>query len=182
VVVVAVGVEQGILLAMGLALVRHVRHAYQAHTAVLVQDAHGNWRGTPAVPGAITEPGVIVFQFGAELFYANAERFAETIRTLLERAPSDVQWLVLDAGAITNVDYSAARTLRTVHADLGKRGVALLVVHAQESLRESLEHHGLLADIGAANVHDTLREALATIRADGARPAITRGGSPATPA
>lgn len=180
-VVVAVGVEQGILLAMGLALVRHVRHAYQAHAAVLVQDAHGSWRGRPAVPGAITEPGVIVLQFGAELFYANAGRFAETVRELVERAPSPVRWLVLDAGAITNVDYSAARTLRAVHADLARRGVALLVVHAPDELRVSLEHHGLLADIGAANVQDTLREALATIRARDARAAITRDGSPGTP-
>ncbi len=180
-VVVAVGVEQGILLAMGLALVRHVRHAYQAHTAVLVQDAHGGWRGRPAVPGAITEPGVIVLQFGAELFYANAGRFAETVRELVERAPSPIRWLVLDAGAITNVDYSAARTLRAVHADLVRRGVVLLVVHAPDELRVSLVHHGLLADIGAANVHDTLREALATIHARDARPAITRDGSPGTP-
>ena len=35
------GWSRASLLAMGLALVRHVRHAYQAHTAVLVQDAHG---------------------------------------------------------------------------------------------------------------------------------------------
>ena len=180
-VVVAVGVEQGIVLAMGLALVRHVRHAYQAHTAVLVQDAHGNWRGTPAVPGAITAPGLIVFQFGAELFYANAGRFAETLRALVGRAPSPVRWLVLDAGAITNVDYSAARTVRTVRENLSRRGIRLLIVHAPESLRLSLEHHGLLADIGAANVHDTLREALASLHAEGPRTAVTRGGSPETP-
>jgi len=178
VVVVGVGVEQGILLAMGLALVRHVRHAYQAHTAVLVQDAHGAWRATPAVPGATTAPGVIVLQFGAELFYANAGRFGETARTLVERAPTPVHWLVLDAGAITNVDYSAARTLRAVLGDLERRGVTLLVVHAPASLRESFAHHGLTAEIGEANVHETLREALASIRAPGQRPAVGGDAGP----
>jgi MFS superfamily sulfate permease-like transporter len=49
-VVVVVGVEQGILLAMGLSLLRHVRHSYRPPTAVLVED-HGVWRGVPAVPG-----------------------------------------------------------------------------------------------------------------------------------
>src|SRR4029077_3978784 len=37
--VVFIGVEQGILLAMLLSLVRHVRHSYRPHTAVLVQDS-----------------------------------------------------------------------------------------------------------------------------------------------
>lgn len=164
-VVVAVGVEQGILLAMGLALVRHVRHAYQAHTAVLVHEADGSWRPTPAVAGAVTAPGLIVFQFGAELFYANAGRFAEDLRMLVASAPSPVRWLVLDAGAVTNVDYSAARTLHAVLDDLGRRGVRLLVVHAPESLRISLVHHRLLDAIGRDNLLDTLREALAHVRA-----------------
>lgn len=165
VVVVAVGVEQGILLAMALALLRHVRHAYQAHTAVLVQDADGGWRPTPTVAGAVTAPGLIVFQFGAELFYANAGRFAESVRELVESAPSPVRWLVLDAGAVTNVDYSAARTLRAVLEDLARRRVGLLIVHAPESLRISLVHHGLLEPIGRENLLETLREALAHVRA-----------------
>jgi len=45
-------------------------------------------------------PGLVVFQFGADLFYANAGRFAEDVRGLIERAPTPVSWLVVDAGAI----------------------------------------------------------------------------------
>ena len=41
--VVAVGVEQGILFAIGFSLVRHVRHSYQAHAMVLIPDASGRW-------------------------------------------------------------------------------------------------------------------------------------------
>ena len=46
-VVVAVGVEQGILLAMALSLFRHVRHSYRPHTMVWAPDAEGHW-----TPGA----------------------------------------------------------------------------------------------------------------------------------
>ena len=42
VVVVFVGVEQGILLAMALSLFRIVHHSYRPHTAVLHQDPQGN--------------------------------------------------------------------------------------------------------------------------------------------
>jgi MFS superfamily sulfate permease-like transporter len=133
-VVVMIGVEHGILLAMVLSLLRHVRHSYRPHTAVLVEDGAGQWRPTTAVPGALSGPGVVVFQFGADLFYANAGRFAEDVRSLIERAPTPVKWLVVDAGAITNVDYSAARVLSVLHDDLTRSGVALVLVHAASSL------------------------------------------------
>jgi MFS superfamily sulfate permease-like transporter len=169
VVVVVVGVEQGILLAMALSLLRHVRHSYRPHTAVLVEAGAGQWRPTPAVPGTLSGPGMVVFQFGADLFYANVGRFAEDVRSLIERAPTSVRWLVVDAGAITNVDYSAARVLRVLQDDLTSDGVMLVLVHAQSSLLADLDRHRLIDVIGAKYIFDTLHEALAAIHGQQAR-------------
>ena len=94
-VVVAIGVEQGIVLAMVLSLLRHVRHSYRPHTAVLVRDGDGQWRPTAAVAGATSAPGLVVLRFGADLFYANAGHFAETARALVDGAPTPVRWLVV---------------------------------------------------------------------------------------
>jgi SulP family sulfate permease len=163
-VVVVIGVEQGILLAMVLSLFRHVRHSYRPHTAVLVEDGLGRWRATAAVPGALSAPGLVIFQFGADLFYANAGRFAEDVRGLIERAPTPVSWLVVDAGAITNVDYSAAQVMRTLQDDLTRDGIVLVLVHAQSSLQADLDRHRLTAVIGADHIVETLHEALAMIR------------------
>ena len=41
--VVALGVEQGILLAIALSLFRHVRHSYRPHTMMLAPNAEGRW-------------------------------------------------------------------------------------------------------------------------------------------
>jgi sulfate permease, SulP family len=163
-VVVAIGVEQGILLAMALSLLRHVRHSYRPHTAVLVEDGTGQWRPIPAAPGATSGPGLVIFRFGADLFYANADRFAHDVRMLVERGPAPVRWVVVDAGAITSVDYSAARTFRALQDDLVRAGVTLVLVHAQSSLRADLERHRLAEVIGADHVFDSLHEALAEIR------------------
>ncbi len=161
-VVVVIGVEQGIVLAIVLSLFRHVRHSYRPHTAVLVEDG-GQWRSTPAIPGAVSWPGLVIFQFGADLFYANAGRFAEDVRGLVEGAATAVNWLVIDAGAITSVDYSAARVLRDLQQELARRGTALLLVHAESSLRADLQRHRLIEVIGADHIFDTLRETLAAI-------------------
>ena len=173
-VVVVIGVEQGIVLAMVLSLLRHVRHSYRPHTAVLVQDAGGQWRPTPAVPGALSGPGLVIFQFGADLFYANAGRFVEDVRGLVERAPAPVSWLVLDAGAITSVDYSAARELRTLQDDLIRSGVSLLLVHVPASLLADLNRHRLTEVIGTDHIFDTLRDALAAIHGQRVHASVPR--------
>ena len=164
-IVVLIGVEQGIVLAMVLSLVRHVRHSYRPHTAVLVEDGAGQWRSTPAVPGALSRPGLLVFQFGADLFYANAGRFANEVRSLVEQTPAPVTWLVVDAGAITSVDYSAARVLRELQDDLLRAGVVMLLVHAPASLQADLKRHRVEEVIGADHIFDTLHEALCAIGA-----------------
>jgi len=162
--VVAIGVEQGILLAIVLSLLKHVRHSYQPHSAVLVLDATGHWEPQPALPGAQTAPGLVIYRFGADLFYANADHFVDRVRELVAHAPQPVRWLVIDASAITAVDYSAARSLRELIDDLGQRRVALLFARASPDLRSDLDRHSITALVGVQRVFPTLHEALAVVR------------------
>ena len=162
IVVVLVGVEEGIVLAMVMSLFRIVHHSYRPHTAVLEKGEGGIWQLTPVVPGAQTEPGLAIYRFGAALFYANAGRFAEELRLLAGPKPSSLRWLVVDAGAITHVDYSAARVVRELHQDLAQRGVELAFAHVQSDLRPDLDRHHLTDMIGADRIFDTLHQALAS--------------------
>ena len=163
-IVVLVGVEPGILLAMVLSLLRIVHHSYHPHTAVLVKDQKGEWRFTPALPGAVTEPGLVIYRFGAPLFYANANRFVEEISSLVAQASEPVRWLVVDAGPITQVDYTAARSVRQLQEDLTRHGVRLAFAHVGSYLQADLDRHGLTEVIGPAWLFDSLHEALAAIQ------------------
>jgi MFS superfamily sulfate permease-like transporter len=167
-VVVLVGVEQGILLAMVLSLLRVVRYSYRPHTAVLVQGQDGLWTLTPVVAGAITEPGLVVYRFGAVLFYANAGRFAEEVLKLAGPEPSPIRWLVVDAGAIAHVDYTAAHVVRELQRELSGRGVQLVFAHVQSDLKPDLNRHQLTEAIGAERIFDTLHGALAAFHGLGA--------------
>jgi SulP family sulfate permease len=158
-VVVLVGVEQGILLAMVLSLLRIVRHSYHPHTGVLAISQHDGWQLVPAVPGAVTEPGLVIYSFGAALFYANASLFTKEIRGLVGPTPSPVRWLAVDAEAITNVDYTAARMVCELHEELADRGVVLVIARAPHSLKADLDRHLLTQVIGPAQFFDRLHEA-----------------------
>jgi high affinity sulfate transporter 1 len=162
--VVALGVEQGILLAIALSLFRHVRHSYRPHTTLLAPDAAGQWAPIPATPGKMTEPGLIVYRFGADLFYANQNRFIDEVRALVKQAPTPVRWFVVDAGPITDIDYSAAKSLCDLIEELGRQKIGVIFGRVSIYLKSDMDRHGITAAVGASRVFSTLHDALALAR------------------
>jgi sulfate permease, SulP family len=163
-VVVFVGVEQGIVLAMALSLFRVVHHSYRPHSAVLFEGKNGVWQSKPVVPGATTEPGLIVYRFSAPLFYANANHFSQEVRMLASTAPSPLHWIVVDAGAITDLDFTSARVVREVLQDLSAEGTGIAFAHVRAGLRPDLDRHHVTEALGRGNIYDALHEAVASLR------------------
>jgi sulfate permease, SulP family len=160
VVVVVAGVEQGIVLAMILSLLRVVHHSYHPHTGVMVLNQAGAWDVKPVVPGAVTEPGLVIYQFGAELFYANANRFAEEVKCILGMPPSHVRWLIVDAEAIIHVDYSAARVIVELQKEITRCGTQLGFARMHIGLKSDFVRHHLAEVIDPALIFNRLHDAL----------------------
>ena len=160
-VVVVAGVEQGILLAMALSLLRIVQHSYHPHTGVMVKNEDGSWKLTPVTPGAVTKPGLVMYRFGATLFYANASRFAAEVNCLVGPGPSPVRWLIVDAEAITALDFSAARVVRELQQDLKDCGVELGFVRMAWDLKADFDRHHLTEVIDPSRMFDHLHNVLA---------------------
>jgi MFS superfamily sulfate permease-like transporter len=161
VVVVTAGVEQGILLAMVLSLLRIVQHSYHPHTGVMVLNEDGTWKLNPVAFGATTEPGLVLYRFGATLFYANVNRFSEEVTCLVGPAPSQIRWLIVDAEAITRLDYSAARVLRELHQTLAAHGTQLGFARMPWDLKADFVRHHLTEVIDPSRTFNRLHDALA---------------------
>ncbi len=160
VVVVGVGVEQGIVLAMVLSLLRIVGHSYRPHTGVLVAEGELYWKLIPAEAGALTRPGLAIYRFGAPLFYANAGNFVDEIRAVVGPAPSAVRWLVVDAEAITDLDYTAARIVRQLQRELAQESVVLAFARVPPYLKADFDRHHLTEAVGTELIFPRLRDAL----------------------
>jgi SulP family sulfate permease len=164
--VVALGVEQGILLAIALSLFRHVRHSYRPHTMMMEANAEGTWAIVPAQPGKVTEPGLIVYRFGADLFYANQNRFTDEVRALVAGAPTPVHSVVIDASAITDIDCTAAQSLRDLLDEMARRNVTIIFGRVSSFLKSDLDRHGITAAVGEARIFSTLHEAIEAARGE----------------
>jgi MFS superfamily sulfate permease-like transporter len=76
----------------------------------------------PLSPEHMAAPGLIVYWFGSDLFYASFNRFAGQAHKLVTDSQSPVTWLVVDAAAITSIDYTAGGGLKELTKELGKKG------------------------------------------------------------
>jgi sulfate permease, SulP family len=159
--VVVAGVERGIVLAMVFSMFRIVYHSYHPHTGVMVLNQAGLWDLKPAVPGAMTEPGLVIYQYGAELFYANANYFCEEVKTILGPAPSPVRWLIIDAEAMIHMDYSAARAVLELNQTIERGGTKLGFARAHLGLKSDLVRHHVADVIEPGMMFDRLHGALA---------------------
>jgi high affinity sulfate transporter 1 len=166
VVVCVVGVEQGIILAFVVSIAEVIRRQYKPKDFVLGVSDGGRQTYQQATPGAQSAPGLIVFRYDAEIFYANANRFVDNIQRLVDMAPDKVRWLILDAAGLNDIDYSAGISLAGLMDFLASRQITFAIAGADTSLVDTLRAYELLDRIGLDNLHDTLADAIAAFRSD----------------
>ena len=160
VVVVGAGVEPGLLLGMVLSLLRLIQHSYHPHSGVVIPDVDKTWKVVPPARGAVTVPGFVLYRFRAAPFYANAGRFADEILALAGSTASVVRWVIVDAEAITNIDYSASRLIAQLKKHLGEMDVTLGFARLPPYSRADFDRHHLTEAIGLSMIFDRLHNSL----------------------
>ncbi len=160
VVVVGVGVQQGLLLAVLISLLSHTRHGYRARNSVIVRQGD-RLRTLPVARAAQILPGLVVYRFNHSLYYANAAQLGAQVADLLKLGPVPVRWLCIDMVAVDDVDFSAAATLRELHGLLAGRGSRLLFAEVDEAVRAELDRSGITALVGEDAYFEALPDVLA---------------------
>jgi MFS superfamily sulfate permease-like transporter len=155
--VVVVGVEQGILLAVAISMIAHVRHSYRpSDRLVTYEDQQAKLH--PLTSNAQAAPGLLIYRFGANLYYANAAAFQEEVRDLVSRGAPKVEAFALEGSAIGDIDYTAAETLRKLVPLLKERGVTFVVVGLNERPLDQLAASNLTELIGKENFYAGLHD------------------------
>ena len=164
VVVCAVGVEQGIILAIVVSIIDIIRRQYQPKDFVVGLSEAGEPTYTKAAPGVQSEPGLLVFRYDAQLFYANANSFVDDVQRLVEAAPTPVRWLVIDASTLDDVDYSAGLALNGLLDYLEVKKVTFAIARADTTLVTTLAAYGLKERIPDEHIYGNLVDAVDAFR------------------
>jgi len=161
--VVLVGVEQGIILAIVLSLIDHTRRGYRPKNVVLVPARSGLWHAQPVTTGVQALPGLLIYRFTHSMYYANSQQLSEEILHLVNAAEPPVRWFCLDASAVDDVDYSAAETLRSIYAILKEKKIRLVVAQVLDDVKAESRYE-LSRLFGEDALYDTLEDVVKSYR------------------
>ncbi len=137
--VVALGVMEGILIGVVFSLVLLLRALAFPPDAVLGRTPDGSWHDPAFRPDAARVPGLLVYRFTAPLFFANCALFRDRIEALVAAAPQPLAGVVIDGGALQDVDLMGCETLSELYGELHERGIQLVFGDLRDRVRRDIE-------------------------------------------
>jgi high affinity sulfate transporter 1 len=160
--VILLGVLEGIVVAIVLAILLFFRRSWSPHGEVLAEvDGLGGWHSASAFPEGREHSDVIVYRWEAPLFFANSGQFRAAVRRLVrEREP---RWVVLQCEAITDIDVTAAEMLAELDEELNAGGVHLAFVEMRTRLQDLVVRYGLFETLDRDHFYVTIEEAIADV-------------------
>jgi sulfate permease, SulP family len=160
-VVALVGIEQGVAVAIVLSLADRTHRTARPQDAVLGREP-GTDHWISCDIGRPTEkiPGILVYLMYAPLWYGNADYFRLRLRHLVETASSPVRAVIIDAGGISDIDFTGLQALRDLTAELRQRGVSIEIARASHLVHHDLKHGALLAQLGADHLFASVQDAV----------------------
>ncbi|GAA0922358.1 SulP family inorganic anion transporter [Pseudonocardia zijingensis] len=169
--VLAVGVLNGVLVAVGISILDLLRKVSRPHDGILgFVPGLAGMHDVDDYPDATTEPGLVVYRYDAPLCFANAENFRRRALAALDAADPPARWLLLNTEAIVELDITAADTLHTLCDELDRRGVVPALARVKQDLLVYLDDSGLRERIGDDRIFPTLPTAVAGFRASTGTP------------
>ena len=164
--VVLIGVEQGIGVAVGLAILDRIRLSARPQLHVLGRlPGTTSWAPLSAEQSAAELPDVLVLLFATPLWYANAVHFRDEVVGALGRKPA-TQVLVLDALGMSDVDFTGSRELGHLLDICDRAHIAFGVARAGDHMQGMLERSGLVERIGPSHFYPSVNEAVVALTAE----------------
>jgi high affinity sulfate transporter 1 len=159
--VLVLDVLYGVLLAVSLSIIDLVRRVARPHDGILgFVPGIAGMHDIDDYPEAKLVPGLVVYRYDSPLFFANAKDFKERALEALASAEGEVEWFLLNAEAIVEVDVTAVDALDELREELQERGIVFAMARVKQDLRDDLEAAGLVERVGAGRLFPTLPTAV----------------------
>ena len=165
--VLVLGPLKAVLIAFLLSTIDVIRRASRPDTSILLEAPDGSHFIPADIGDAADSSGLVVYHFGAPLYFANSTLFLEQVEQLVIDTPVPVRWFVLDAAAITDIDITGGEVLKRLIGILSDRKITFAISRADRSLRAWLEKYELMDLIDPLHFYPTNRHAVAAYRQAG---------------
>jgi SulP family sulfate permease len=156
------GIIQGIAIGVVLSLLLLIARASQTSVRRLgLEPGSSTYLDLAAHQGLQTAPGVLVVRIDGPLFFADANRFRESLRELIVEAGDPVTSVVIDAESVQMTDTDGADILIQVGEELKADGTRLVLARVHPPILELWRRAGVPEAQDEASVFETVHDAVA---------------------
>lgn len=153
------GVLQGIALGVLMSLLMLIYRTSHPLGAVLGKlPGEEAYRDVRLHPNAQCFPGLLIWNPGGPLFFANADRFETDLMVAIAQNPTPVRHVLIDGSAITFIDSSARDVFAKLIPELKGKGITMAFARLRDPVVVSLENAGVVDAIGRSSFYDRLTE------------------------
>ncbi len=164
--VLVVGVLGGIIVAIVASLVVLVHRGFRPEVAVLgrsrSQETNEDigYRDVSRHREVETFPGLVIFRFDQEIFFANATFFRDQIQRLASTTKPPPRTILVDAAAVTHIDTTGLDMLTELHDELSADSITLTFARIKGPVQDTLDRAGLTDQLGPEHVYPTIKAAV----------------------
>ena len=155
----ALGVPQGILLGVALSLLMLIYRTSHPQSAMLGQlPGSEAYRDVRRHPEATTFPGLLIWRFGGDLFFASIGHLDEGLKAALAASRPPAKHVLLDADSVNFADTTGCDSLLNAIKELQSRGITFAFARVRDEVRERLRLAGVELAVGPANFYERVTD------------------------
>lgn len=154
------GVEQGIMVGVGVSIVALLIRVSYPHIAELGLDEKSRkYLNVDRFDHINPADDVLIVRLDAQLFFANTRFFQDKLKRLEDKRDG-IKAVILDARGINGMDSSAAHAIHDLVDDYKKRNIRFLMTNVKGPIRDIMRKTKLRAKIGEDNFFLSIEDAL----------------------
>jgi MFS superfamily sulfate permease-like transporter len=137
--VILIGVMPGVLIAVGLSMLRLIRAA--SHPRIAIQ---GELKDTTIYqniqdnPNVVLTPGVLVFKIESAMLFFNSDYLKSHLEMIISDQKEKVECVILNAVSVNMIDVTAADTLENLIEELNKKNILVLFARANAQFEDMI--------------------------------------------
>ncbi len=155
------GITEGVFAGVLLSVLSVLYRSSKPHVAVLGNlPGTSHYRNVNRFDRAVLPKEMLIVRFDDQLYFGNATYFKDIIKELISEKGDDLQYLILDASSIHDMDSSGLQALEEILALLEKKNIHFYLSSAIGPVRDLLFRSGVTSKIGGDHqflkVHDAV--------------------------
>lgn len=162
-------VEIGLVVAVAISLLRVLLFIARPRTVALGNIPDSKiYRSVDQYPAAKCVPGMLLLEINAPIYFANSGYLRERISRWIDEEEDKLkcsgemglQYVILDMGAVGNIDTSGISMLGEVMKIIQRRGLMLVLANPGGEVMKKLSKSAVIEAIGQEQIYLTVEEAV----------------------